>query len=305
MNKNKSYMKKIRNMKSFNEVINSISRFIFRRRHIFWTNDLDIKSLLLERKVYKKLQKKYYYILKNNKNDNKIQKRSNKIWTCWLQGVENAPILVKKCIESIKNNFKDEEVIVITEENYQNYIHIPDYIVNKWKNGIISNAHFSDIIRIYLLTEYGGVWMDSTVYILSSNIPKYFYESPLFVFSNMKRNSLINISNWYICAYSHNLILEKVKELLTEYWKKENCAIHYFIFHMFFKMASDEYKDEWEKVPKFSNIQPHLLSSEILTKYDLDREKQISNACPIQKLNYKLDITKDISNSFYRKIIAG
>ena len=136
---------------------------------------------------------------------------------------------------------------------------------------------------------------------LYNEIPSYFFDSDLFVFSNSGRKSVINISNWFITAKPHNVIIDSVKELLTKYWEKENCAIHYFICHLFFRIACDFYNDEWEKVYKFSNVQPHLLASQLSSTYSEDREKQIFSACPLQKLSNKIKKPINIYNTFYEK----
>ena len=168
---------------------------------------------------------------------------------------------------------------------------------------MISHAHFSDILRVWLLVEHGGTWIDSTVLLMGDTLPDYFTQSNLFVFSNMKRNSVINISNWYISAFSHNRILESVKELLTEYWKHENGAIHYFIFHLFFSMATEKYHNLWEDVPKFSNIQPHILASELFRDYDENRLNQIKEMCCVQKLSNKIKIENNNEGTFYDILI--
>ena len=53
---------------------------------------------------------------------------------------------------------------LITYENYSDYVELPDYVVEKHKNGTISRAHFSDVLRFSLLKTYGGMWIDSTAF---------------------------------------------------------------------------------------------------------------------------------------------
>ncbi len=69
------------------------------------------------------LEKKYKdfwpaYKLSKEMPECKEQLR-NKIWICWWQGIENAPEIVKACVESIKRFSGEYEVICITEENYK------------------------------------------------------------------------------------------------------------------------------------------------------------------------------------------
>ncbi|WP_228705710.1 capsular polysaccharide synthesis protein, partial [Klebsiella pneumoniae] len=53
----------------------------------------------------------------------------NKIWICWLQGEDNAPDIVKKCIENIRvHNSEKFEIYIITWDNYKEYVQIPKHI---------------------------------------------------------------------------------------------------------------------------------------------------------------------------------
>lgn len=75
------------------------------------------------------------------------------IWVCWLQGEENAPKLVKKCISSIRQHANGHEVIILTENNIKEYIDIPEYIIENAQRGILSRTNFSDIVRFALLAS--------------------------------------------------------------------------------------------------------------------------------------------------------
>ena len=306
MQKIKNYWLKIKSKKSMNDIVFTLQNSFNYRRKIFLVNDISIKKILMERKAYNKLKRKYQKTIIDNHVELQKGNKSNFIWVCWFQGIENAPLLVKKCFNNLSNLkcFQDKEIVLITSDNFRKYVDIPNYIIEKWHKGIITHAHFSDILRTWLLVEYGGIWIDSTVFIKNNyQIPDYFINEKLFLFSNQKRNSIINISSWYICSYSHNILLETVKKLLTEYWKNENYLMHYFLFHLFFTLACEFYPNEWKKVPKFSNIQPHILASEIFDEFNEKREKQIFEMCPIQKLSNKLKIPSNVENTFYSKYI--
>lgn len=87
-----------------------------------------------------------------------------KVWLCWWQGIDNAPALVQRCVESIRRNVKEHDVIILTDENYRRYVDIPDWIVDKYRNGVFSRTHFSDILRYCLLSQHGGLWLDATFF---------------------------------------------------------------------------------------------------------------------------------------------
>ena len=115
-------------------------------------------------KNYDSLIQKYMHQVSSSNKD-----IPNIIWVCWWQGLENAPEIVKVCFESIKKFAGERKVILITQNNYQDYVDIPDYIIEKVKKGIISITHFSDVLRVNLLSKHGGIWIDATC-LLTANI---------------------------------------------------------------------------------------------------------------------------------------
>lgn len=303
MSEKNNYLNKLKNAASLKSLVHILINSFNYRRIIFVIKDVKIKELILQIKAYKKLKKKYLKVLHNTEYSKKESRKNDTVWFCWFQGLENAPLLVQKCYKRAEKTFGKNRITVITSNNFKDYVDLPDFIIQKWHKGIISHAHFSDILRTWLLAEHGGIWLDSTVFILDSNLPDYLTESELFLFNNCRTNSIINISNWYICSYSHNIILESMKSLLTEYWRKENYPVNYLIYHLFFKIVTEYYPDEWKKVPKFSNAPPHMLISEIFEKYTEKREKELALMSPIHKLTYKLKIPPATDGTFYEKYI--
>lgn len=304
MSKIKNYYEKLKSAKSIKHIFHIISNSINYRKRVYIVKSINIIELIIEQKAYKKLKRKYYKALEI-KPSKKESKKGDTVWTCWFQGLENVPILPKKCIENIKKNFKNYRVVVITNENLNQYIKLPNYILEKYQKGLIDHTHFSDIVRTWLIAEHGGIWIDPTVLVLDSNLPSYLTDEKLFLFSNCSRNSLIAISSWYICADSHNLLLESTKILLEEYWKKEDYPIHYLYFHMLFTLVTEHYPEEWNKVPKISNIPPHMLGEEIFSKYTKKREKELIQMCPLQKLSngFAKRLPDNLEGTFYEKYI--
>ncbi|WP_395675757.1 capsular polysaccharide synthesis protein [Enterobacter sp.] len=82
--------------------------------------------------------------------------QSRIIWICWFQGLESAPELVKRCIESVQRNTPDAQVVILTDDNIPDYLSLPEHIKTKYQAGLISKAQYSDIVRCSLLYQYGG-----------------------------------------------------------------------------------------------------------------------------------------------------
>ena len=91
------------------------------------------------------------------------------IWVCWWQGRDSMPDIVKACYNSILMHAGNHPVILITGDNYHEYVTLPDCILQKWKAGNITLTHLSDILRMLLLKAHGGIWMDSTVLLPCKN----------------------------------------------------------------------------------------------------------------------------------------
>lgn len=283
-------------------------QYISRNIRYFNVVNPNIIALAERERCYRKLKRKYRKILINDEpiiNDEKIIEKSDKIWICWFQGIENAPELVKACYNSVLKNYKDKEIIVLTEENYKKYVDMPEHIIKKWEKGYITFAHFSDILRIELLSKYGGLWLDSTIFTTKRSELVFNENIELFVFKQVdldRKNSLAVVaSNWLIYANKNNNIINLTKKLLYYYWKDYNYAINYNIFHIFFKLATEVYKDEWKNVPTFNNISPHILQFELNDDFQEIRFNEIKNMSDFHKLNWR--IKSENKNSFYNYIV--
>ena len=83
------------------------------------------------------------------------------IFILWLQGWDKAPWLQNKVLESWKINNNDWNIELLDFKNLHDYVKDIDYIYDKKKK--ISLQAKSDIIRLSLLKNIGGVWADSTL----------------------------------------------------------------------------------------------------------------------------------------------
>ena len=270
---------------------------------------LEIIRLSTQLKVQKRLEKKYINILKElpYENINKEEREINKtVWICWLQGIENAPILVQNCYESICKYLSDWNIIVITSENISQYTEFPSYIIEKWEQGIITNTHFSDLLRVELLARHGGLWIDSTV-LCTGKIPDYITESELFLFQCLKPGldgHCILGSSWLIYSKTNNIVLSAIRQLLFNYWEKNSYLIDYFLLHHFMSITLRYFKNEWEEIPKVPNDLPHVLLLQLFEEYDDKKYEHIKQFTSFHKLSYKRDkIDMEKENTFYDVII--
>lgn len=270
---------------------------------------LEILRLSTALKTKQKLYKKYKYCLEefDKKYLDNEHLQSDKIWICWFQGIENAPDIVKKCYKSIVDNNPSKDVVVITADNLNQYVQFPEYIVDKWKKGIITHTHMTDLLRLELLIKYGGMWVDATVLCSTSDIPDYFFDSDLFFFQCLKpgRDGHASyISSWLMSARTNNKILMATRELCYEYWKKNDFMWDYFLLHDFMSIVLEKYEDDWKKIVPRDNATPHILLLRLFEKYDEVMWNGIKNQTPFHKLTYKLKPEQEkMEGTFYSALL--
>lgn len=274
---------------------------------------LEIVRLSVSNKIVSRLRRKYKnyianYIQKEGSKNSESRLHSDTVWFCWLQGLNNAPAIVKECYKSLKQNITGKTIEVITLKNYKEFVTFPDYIQKKIDSGDISKTHFSDLLRLELLIKYGGTWIDSTVYCSGKNIPQYYLDADLFLFQNLKPGldgQATRISSWFITSRANNPILKLTRALLYEYWKNNSKLIDYFLFHDFFELAIEAYPEEWKKVIPIENGMPHVLLLRLFDVYDDELWTAIKSEIPFHKLTYKFDINKTKLRDTYFKKIFG
>lgn len=269
--------------------------------------DPDLKKVNKNWIVYSFLKSRYSSFLKKYETKiNSVHEYSDTVWWCWFQGEENAPDVAKACLESVRKNMSGKQVIVITEKNMYDYVSMPDFIIEKYKKGIISKTHFSDLLRLELLIRHGGLWIDSTV--LCTGNPCYAFNTPLFAFkTNEKNDPATAAQSWFMSSEKNNPILVLARDLHYEYWKHHNFQIHYFIFYFFLKLAAEKYSEQWKAMPFFSDVPPHILQRELFTQYTEERMAQLERMSDIHKLTYKFkdEASLEKQGTFYEKIMES
>lgn len=235
----------------------------------------------------------------------------------WNSGEDNAPAFVKACFRSIDRNCSNLNIVRLSDDNFQEYADIPDFIMEKYKAGKISKTHFSDYLRTCLLIKNGGYWCDATVY-MTGPIPEDISSSDFFMFKSSSfsmlndRNkgyvpsmSMLDVlkdhpfpsdpsicgSSWFLHSKHPNLrLLKLVKLILDEYWRREDHLINYFLFHyvLTYVVIHDELsRNTYASLPNLCNFNPHLLLSILYDHFDKDLFSEISLLSPVHKLTYQ------------------
>lgn len=254
--------------------------------------------------VYRYLENEYTEVgrsCRSSYEQGEALPHADTIWWCWLQGYDNAPEIVKRCYQSLSK--LDRKVIVLQEGNINEYIELPEYILDKYRRGGISKAHYSDLVRLELLTKLGGIWIDSTTLITGTDrIKPLLEQEDLFMFRAGNVSEFIIFDNWFMMSKKKSMLLEATKEMLFAYWQKEDRAKHYFFMHLFMTMACKLFPEEYGNIPMFSNEPCHVLQHELFNKYTDKRWDQIKGMSDVHKLTYKAD-DSDPQGTFWKYIM--
>ena len=271
-------------------------------------NDYENKKILYYSKVEKKLKKRYLkaaLIDPDGLSFGKV-KVDNPIWVYWKQGLDQAPEIVKSCINSIKQN-ADTKVIIITDDNVEQYVKFPSYIIKKLEKGTMSTAAFSDLLRFSLLEHYGGTWIDSTVY-LTDKLPEYVTKSDLFAYQDsfgLIRNPAL-MSVWLLHSTPNNEVIRETRNIAFEYWKNQNYVVEYLLPYIILTMVLKEHSEYFSKMPYANSDYKHLMLEHINEEYDEKLTNHILSLSSVHKLSYKLKHEAYANKeNLYHKIIES
>ena len=248
----------------------------------------DIVSSIEDWQAYLYVREKYGKFLDELPTYKGTGETPRMFWWCWLQGIDNAPQISKRCLESLRKHYPDYAINLVDFNNIGKIVRFPKHIVEKFNARKFSPTHLSDLLRLELLINYGGIWIDSCV--LSTGREPYYLHYPLFIFQSKGRNQPAHLgSSWFIVSEKANPILRTTRDLIYKFWEEHNeiSGAFYYTFHLMFHLAAEKYPELWSKVPAFSNVPPHVLQFEFFSEYAPERFEQIKTMSHFHKLSWK------------------
>lgn len=181
------------------------------------------------------------------------------IWMLWWQGEDNTPDIVTACIKSIKQHAGNHPVIVLDQQNWSKYISLDAAQLNAFHSSEITLTHLSDLFRVELLKKYGGIWMDSTLYMVQSFderlTSKPFWTTHIrHIPSSLKWSDSWSLSwsGYFMAAGPENPLFIFLSEALKQYWRTNDCLIDYLLLDRLIALAYQHYpviRQEIDHVP--------------------------------------------------------
>lgn len=213
------------------------------------------------------------------------------IWVCWWQGEQNMPPIVAACYRSLKTHAGTHPVNLITFENLNDYIAFPSYIIEKQKEGKITLTHLSDILRFALLAEYGGLWIDSTVFVTGDLD---LTEKKFFTIKCNRPDDGYFVSKYRWAGFciggdKSNVLFAALRDLLFLYWKLNDMAIDYLFFDTLIDImyqTNTVVREMIEENP-YNNEGVDVMCRYMNKAYDFEVFKEICESTCLHKLSWK------------------
>lgn len=290
--------------------INSIFHNKFNMHYSsFLFNKKDEAVLMFIRKKYKTLIAEYRS--KAETAQPFVDSSTAPIWICWLQGEQQMPPLVSYLVSRVKQFSGSHPVCVVTLENIDRYVQMPDKVRSLYCSGKICAAHFTDVLRCLLLEKYGGLWVDSTLYFHDA-IPEEIFRNTIW---SIKGRDLsfefgkicIAADEWTgYCqaAQPHSLYYKFVNDFFNQYFEEFDYVFEYLTILYVMKIAREEIKavaDEYSQISinnsKCEMLWPILKSAKSNDAKLASMKELFKSQTNIYKLSYK-DSYANSKNSF-------
>jgi glycosyltransferase len=102
------------------------------------------------------------YNRESHESTSKIE--NGTVWVLWWQGIDKAPDIVKICIQSIRKNIGNRNLVILDESNFRDYTNLNPKYENLLNAGAISKTQFSDLLRLNLLYNRGGYGLTRRIF---------------------------------------------------------------------------------------------------------------------------------------------
>lgn len=146
------------------------------------------------------------------------------VWICWLQGESNAPPLLQSCIASWRRMNPGWQVRVLDREmarNFMGNVSIPGHRLD-----VLPPEKWTNILRMRLLTEIGGVWTDASTFCLRP-LDHWLPECMVggfFVFRDSA--PFFMADNWFIASDRDNPLAKLWRDAHEKFWAKRDYLHH-------------------------------------------------------------------------------
>ena len=287
-------------------VVNALRRGSFMANRLHLVQDYEMRKVLWQRKALNKIRK---YMKYQNSDPQGLEfpdkEFDNPVWVYWDQGMDNAPDIIKRCYRSLRE-YSGRQVIALSKENIDKYIRFPSYITEKFENGDIPIAGYTDLMRFALLEHYGGTWADATLF-FTEQIPEEIMSCPFFAFQNSMGllDNPVLYPAWFLHTERHNEAIRGIRNVAYSYWMHEHHVIEYLLPNLIMTEYLHTHPEVEKAIPYLNSDYSEYLVRKLGDDYTPEEFEWIKKLTGIHKLTYKLDDSINREGSIYHHIMTG
>lgn len=219
------------------------------------------------------------------------------IWIYWDRGEEEAPRLVKDCIASWRAHNSGWDIRVLDAETAAQITDLPH------DPSKLPVQSYADLLRLRLLRQRGGVWVDATTYCLAplDNWLPVAAQRGFFAFTWTKNDTWFtwpgirrSMTNWFLASEAEGTFISLWEEASFGYWEGRSKPHNYYWPHVmidYLYLTSRTFRRAFDEVPKISCYGPHLVHDAVTHNSNMEETAELlrSGAVPVQKLRWNWD----------------
>lgn len=231
----------------------------------------------------------------------RVDRDALKLYTFWNSPLDQAPPLVQACIADLRRHHPD--LHVLDGRTARELVEIPDAVARALEKD--HPAHFSDFVRVSVLDERGGIWVDATCWAPRPLPPA--VEPLLSAGALYPRWTHRQIGNWFIAAVAGTPLIRLQRLALTAWWTEHGGIPDYFLYHRIFDVLQDlvpEFRGQWDAVPALSSAASHLLQLGMMQPWNPEAMEFVADASIVQKLSYKYDADAVPQGSVLERLVS-
>lgn len=222
------------------------------------------------------------------------------IWVCWWQGEEQMPEMIHKCYQLLCKNRNGHPVHLITQDNYRQYIELPEFILKKLQNKEITLTFLSDYLRMSLIAKHGGVWIDSTYWVTQ---PLDLNGVRLFTMRQDRFKGQGDICDFRWTCHCIGTgepyyIFSFIRDCFIRHLTLHKTIVEYLLVDFVINLAYEKFEDFRSSIDNLPDHAPHIYIMPWLfnQRLDIDNLKEILETTPLLKMSYKQEYKRTTEN---------